>query len=112
MANPGLNYGSNLQHEIGGVLGMLATGIKRVIGRHTATPPHRHTAVGARTLTDAVVDHGTEVQGKYLGECQIKPMAPFLYTQEDEAIAVKLWEEMLVELSCASARDMITQIGK
>lgn len=65
MTNSGLNYGSNLQHEIGGVLGMLSTGVKRVIGRHTA--------VGARTLTDAVVNHGTEVHGKYLGDCQIKP---------------------------------------
>lgn len=65
MANPGLNYGSNLLHEIGGVLGILSNGVKRVIGRNIS--------VGARTLTDAAVDHGSEVHGKYLGDSQIKP---------------------------------------
>lgn len=38
-------------------------------------------------------------------------MAPVAYTQKGEAIAEKLWEETLVELSFANARDIITQIG-
>lgn len=63
--NPGFCYGSSLHREAGGVIGVVFTGFKRMIGRDTS--------VGARTLVDAAVVQGPESHGQYLGDCVVKP---------------------------------------
>ena len=64
--SPGLCRGSSLHREMNsGMLGAMFSGYKRVLGRPTD--------VGARTLTDAAVNHGQETHGQYLSECKVKP---------------------------------------
>jgi len=120
--NPGFCYGSNLHHEAAvGVVGAIFTGIKRTIGRSTE--------VGARSLTDAAVNHGSETHGKYLGDCQIKPqvqhafalsstlltscgMAPFVTSPKGDSVGERLWNETMAELSFARAQETLNDLKR
>ena len=64
--NPGFCYGSSLHRDATGAIGTVFSSFKRAIGRPTS--------IGARTLVDAAVVQGIESHGKYLGDCQIKPL--------------------------------------
>ncbi|KAI0723512.1 hypothetical protein C8Q76DRAFT_615793 [Earliella scabrosa] len=102
--SPGLCRGSSLHREMNsGMLGAMFSGYKRVLGRPTD--------VGARTLTDAAVNHGKETHGQYLSECKIKPMAPMVYTPDGEKAAAALWRETMAELSFASAAQIIAGLS-
>ncbi|KAH9887508.1 retinol dehydrogenase 12 [Xylariomycetidae sp. FL2044] len=100
-ANPGLVYGTGL-----GVVGNLADKIaavpKRMIGRSPS--------VGARTLTDGVVNHGPEAHGQYLEDCEIQPMAPLLYQPEARELGDTLWAEIMSELAFAGAEQVVEQL--
>jgi NAD(P)-dependent dehydrogenase (short-subunit alcohol dehydrogenase family) len=64
--NPGLCYGTGLGRAPGGsIADSIASFLKRLVGRSSS--------VGARVLTDGVVNHGLEAHGQYIEDCEIQP---------------------------------------
>ncbi|PHH81247.1 hypothetical protein CDD82_1186 [Ophiocordyceps australis] len=104
LVNPGFCWGSRLHRDVGGVVGGVLAVVKRIIGR---SPEE-----GARTLTDAVVRHGDEVHGQYLGDCKLKPMAPLVYQAEGAKIAEALWAETMAELEFAHVEEVLAGVGE
>ncbi|KAK3933622.1 short-chain dehydrogenase reductase [Diplogelasinospora grovesii] len=102
-ANPGLCYGSDLNREAGGVPGAIWSGIKRVLGHSTA--------VGARALVDAAVNHGSQSHGQYTEDGKIQPMAPIVYKPEGEKIAERLWQETMAEPAFARAAEILRRLS-
>ncbi|KAL4995045.1 hypothetical protein BDV10DRAFT_137679 [Aspergillus recurvatus] len=97
--NPGLCK-SGLDREFkGSFLGYLASLLQFLLAR---TP-----AVGARSLTDAVVNHGEKSHGQYVEDGEVVPMAPFVYSPEGENVAKRLWQETMDELAFAGVTDII-----
>ncbi|KAI1496964.1 putative short-chain dehydrogenase/reductase family protein [Biscogniauxia marginata] len=103
LVNPGFCWGSGLHHEVSGITSSILTGVKRVIGRSSV--------VGARTLTDAAVNHGEEVHGQYLGDCKLKPLAPLIYKPEGAKLAEKLWGETMAELAPFKASEVVAEVS-
>ncbi|KAI9789481.1 MAG: hypothetical protein M1816_006023 [Peltula sp. TS41687] len=100
IVNPGFCHGSGLHREASiGVVGAIFTGVKRTIGRSTQ--------IGARTLVDAALMHGPESHGRYLGDCQLKPMAPFTESAKGEEVGRRLWEETMAELQFANVQGIL-----
>lgn len=65
MPNLGLCYGTGLGTLPGRHIGeIIASWIKRILGRSSS--------VGARTITDAAVNHGPDAHGQYLEDCKIQ----------------------------------------
>jgi NAD(P)-dependent dehydrogenase (short-subunit alcohol dehydrogenase family) len=66
MPCPGLCYGTGLeslhQKNIGEVIGKT---VKRIFGRTSS--------IGARVITDGVVNHSSEAHGQYIEDCAIQP---------------------------------------
>ncbi|KAL5047918.1 hypothetical protein BDW71DRAFT_29138 [Aspergillus fruticulosus] len=97
--NPGLCK-SGLDREFkGSFLGYLASVMHFLLSRTTS--------VGARSLTDAVVNHGGKSHGQYVEDGEVVPMAPFVYSPEGEKIAKRLWQETMDELAFAGVADII-----
>ncbi|KAK3348779.1 putative short-chain dehydrogenase [Lasiosphaeria hispida] len=106
-ATPGMCYDSELDRASRGtVLGAVIGFMKRRVGYTSA--------VGARLMTDAAVNHGEETHGQYLGlnEKRVKPMVPIFYTEEGKEIVQRLWDETLEELSFANVKQIIEDIDK
>ncbi|KAK0724467.1 hypothetical protein B0H67DRAFT_568018 [Lasiosphaeris hirsuta] len=104
---PGMCYDSELDRAgKGTVLGAIIGFMKRRVGYTSA--------VGARLMTDAAVNHGEETHGQYLGlnEKRVKPMVPIFYTDEGKEIVQRLWDETMEELSFANVKKIIEDIGK
>ncbi|KAL4934134.1 NAD(P)-binding protein [Aspergillus undulatus] len=72
----------------------------------------RSASVGARALTDAVVNHSGGSHGMYIEDGEVVPMAPFVYTPEGEKVAAQLWGETLDELAFAGVQDILNGLGK
>lgn len=65
MPNPGMCYGTSLGHDGGGFLNALAAIPIRALGRSSA--------VGARCLIDAAVNHGKDSHGQYVEDGKLQP---------------------------------------
>ncbi|EFR01710.1 retinol dehydrogenase 12 [Nannizzia gypsea CBS 118893] len=101
--NPGLcktsltrNYKTSLQRVLFGIF--------KLVFARTA-------AVGARSITNAIVKHGSESHGQYLEDGEVQPMAPFVYTDEGKKVAELLWEETMAELSFANVSDILEDLS-
>ncbi|KAK3293089.1 uncharacterized protein B0H64DRAFT_476684 [Chaetomium fimeti] len=68
-------------------------------------------AVGAGMMTDAAVNHGEEVHGQFLSFQKVVPMAPMIYTKDEEKVSDQLWKETLEELSFAHVEDILREVS-
>ncbi|KAI1751477.1 hypothetical protein F4782DRAFT_505087 [Xylaria castorea] len=102
--NPGLCYGSGLARDgVGTLLGFIVRFVFRIFGRSCVS--------GARSLVDAVVNHGEEVHGQYLDGGSPTQMAPVVYTADGGRMAQSLWKETMSELSFAAVEDMVEALS-
>ncbi|KAI1324842.1 retinol dehydrogenase 12 [Xylariaceae sp. FL0255] len=103
--NPGLCYGSRLARDGDGTwVGWLVGILFRIFGTSCA--------VGAKSLVDAAVAHdSSEVHGQYLDRGKISRFAPIVYTPEGQAIAHRLWKEMMTEFSFTDAEKIIDELS-
>ncbi|KAL4911391.1 hypothetical protein BDW74DRAFT_184764 [Aspergillus multicolor] len=98
-SNPGLCK-SGLSREFdGSFLGYISKTMHLLIARTSA--------VGARSVVDAAVNHGAKSHGQYIEDGKIAPMAPFVYTTEGGKIAKRLWQETMDELAFAGVADIV-----
>ncbi|KAI9929382.1 hypothetical protein MW887_000851 [Aspergillus wentii] len=103
-ATPGMCHDSELNRELDQTIkGKVAKIAMRRVGYSTA--------VGARMVTDAAVNHGDETHGHYLGLQRIKPMAPVIYTPEGKQISDLLWKETMAELDFAGVEQTLKVVG-
>ncbi|KAI1080969.1 NAD(P)-binding protein [Whalleya microplaca] len=98
-ANPGLCY-SGLHRELGTAI---AIGT-RLIGRSPA--------VGARTFVHAATKLGESSHGQYVEDGKLRPMAPFVYSEEGKQVTQQLWKETMEELSFAGAQEIVASLGQ
>lgn len=82
--NPGLCY-SGLTREVS----IVATLMKFLLARTTE--------VGSRTLVHAAAA-GDQTHGKYLSECQVKEVAPFVLSSEGAETQKRVWKELSEQL--------------
>ncbi|OAL70187.1 hypothetical protein A7D00_5718 [Trichophyton violaceum] len=101
--NPGLCQTSLTRNFKGSLQGILF-GIFKLIFARTAT-------IGACSITDAVVNHGSESHGQYLEDGAVQPMAPFVYTDKGEEMAELLWEETMAEFSFANVSEILEDLS-
>ncbi|KAL4949981.1 hypothetical protein BDW69DRAFT_197642 [Aspergillus filifer] len=102
--NPGLcNTGLDREYN-GGFLRLVSSLISLILARKAS--------VGARSLTDAAVNHGEVSHGEYIEDGQVVPMAPFVYTAEGEKVAGRLWRETMDELAFAGVEDILNGLSK
>ncbi|KAK0615715.1 hypothetical protein B0T17DRAFT_352521 [Bombardia bombarda] len=103
--NPGLCYGSNLARDgYGTLFGKVFYGAVCVIGREAN--------LGARNLAHAAVSvGGKESHGRYVQDCEVRPMAPIVYTSEGKEVAARLWKETMKELSFAGVEEIVDRLG-
>ncbi|KAI1146873.1 NAD(P)-binding protein [Nemania diffusa] len=92
-ANPGLCY-SGLQRE----LGLLVDIAIRILGRSAV--------VGARSLMHAAVKLGESSHGQYVEDGKLRPMAPFVYSEQATLVIQRLWDETMKELSSFGVEDI------
>ncbi|RYP03792.1 hypothetical protein DL764_004904 [Monosporascus ibericus] len=105
LPSPGLCYGTSLGQLPGGsIVDSIVSVLKRIVGR----PP----SIGARSVIDGVVQHGSEAHGEYLEDCKLQPKAPLVYAPEGDRLAKALWDEVMAELSFANVEDIIQGLGK
>ncbi|ROV94089.1 hypothetical protein VMCG_08244 [Cytospora schulzeri] len=97
--NPGLCYGSGLNRDAAGVAGAVFGIFKRVVGYPIV--------VGARSVTDAAVNHGAKSHGQYVEDGKVQPMAPIVYNAEGKRVAERLWIETMEELAFAHAAEVV-----
>ncbi|KAM5438283.1 hypothetical protein MferCBS31731_005144 [Microsporum ferrugineum] len=100
--NPGLCK-TSLTRDYNGSFRGFIFGVFRLIFARTA-------AVGARSLTDALVKHGPESHGQFLEDGKIQPMAPMVYTRQGKEVAELLWQETIDELSFVNASSIIKDL--
>ncbi|KAI1124430.1 NAD(P)-binding protein [Nemania abortiva] len=93
-ANPGLCY-SGLQRELGMAMAISV----RIIGRSPA--------VGASRLVHAAVALDESSHGQYVEDGKLRPMAPFIYSEEGIRVARRLWDETMKELSFSGVQDTL-----
>ncbi|KAI4860321.1 hypothetical protein F4820DRAFT_453053 [Hypoxylon rubiginosum] len=67
--------------------------------------------VAARMITDAAVNHGDEIHGKFLSFQEIEGMATILYTPDDQRISEQLWSETMDELAFANIQELMKEIN-
>ncbi|KAI0861223.1 hypothetical protein F4860DRAFT_476331 [Xylaria cubensis] len=102
--NPGFCHSSGLTRDADGTFLGLVVGIMvRLLGR----PP----SVGARSVVDAAVYHGKEVHGQYLEDRKLTPMAPFVYSSDQERVTARLWKETIDELAFANVEAIIQELS-
>ncbi|ETS82996.1 hypothetical protein PFICI_04872 [Pestalotiopsis fici W106-1] len=104
-ASPGAIYDSQFNREFDRLpSGKVVRAILRRVGNSSA--------VGARMVTDAAVQHrDDEVHGKFLSFQKIVPMPPIIYTDEGAKISDQLWRETGVELSFAKVAEIVRDVG-
>ncbi|RYP60255.1 hypothetical protein DL769_008189 [Monosporascus sp. CRB-8-3] len=104
-ATPGMIHDSDFNREVDRTFGgKIAKVFMRRIGYTSA--------IGARCITDAAVNHGEETHGQYLSTQKLKPMAPITYTEEGKKISERLWTETMAELSFAKVQDIVDELSK
>ncbi|KAI1497643.1 putative short-chain dehydrogenase/reductase family protein [Biscogniauxia marginata] len=96
MVNPGLTRGTDIKRELPLVYRAVMTMLYLVVGRSVA--------VAATTYIDAVVAHGPETHGCFIGDWVIKPYPEMCYTEEGKEFGERLWEETMRELDFAGVR--------
>ncbi|KAL8654554.1 MAG: hypothetical protein Q9210_001426 [Variospora velana] len=99
LVNPGLCHGTGLHTDLSGVAAFLFGLFKRAIGRSTS--------IGARNLVSAAVVLGDESHGKYTSDCRVQPLAPMVTGKEGDAIASRLWKELMNELAFANVDEIL-----
>ncbi|KAI4288303.1 MAG: hypothetical protein L6R35_002440 [Caloplaca aegaea] len=100
LVNPGLCHSTGLHADLSGVLPFLFGLFKRAIGRTTS--------IGARTLVSAAVVLGDESHGKYSSNGRLHPSVATMVTgKEGEAIASRLWKELMDELAFANVNEIL-----
>ncbi|KAL7625719.1 hypothetical protein AAE478_004942 [Parahypoxylon ruwenzoriense] len=103
-ATPGMVHDSEISRDTAQAFtGKLAEVFRRRVGYTSA--------VGARMVVDAAVNHDKETHGQYLGLQKVKPMALMIYTPEGERVREILWKETLTEFSFAGVNGIIEEIG-
>ncbi|KAK6829449.1 short-chain dehydrogenase [Apiospora arundinis] len=90
-ANPGLCYGSGLNSELGWSVAVFM----RALGHSSA--------VGARSLVNAATVQDATSHGQFIEDCEMRPMAPFVYSEESKVVGQRLWKETMAELSFAGS---------
>ncbi|POS73825.1 hypothetical protein DHEL01_v207778 [Diaporthe helianthi] len=104
-ASPGAIHDSQFNRDIDKTPpGAVIKAVLRRIGNSSA--------VGARLITDAAVNHGEDVHGQFLSFGKIVPMPPIVYTDEGAKISAQLWKETLDELSFANAATIVEQVSR
>ncbi|KAK6858014.1 hypothetical protein PG995_005713 [Apiospora arundinis] len=98
-ANPGLCHGSAIARE----LGRPSSVFMRLVGRPAA--------VGARSIVHAATKEGERSHGQLVEDCQLRPMAPFVYSKEAVVVTGRLWEETMKELSFAEVKEIIETLS-
>ncbi|CAJ2512841.1 Uu.00g009600.m01.CDS01 [Anthostomella pinea] len=101
--NPGYCYGSRLGRETAGVVKLVGDAMARIFGRSTP--------IGARVIAHAVVRAGEDSHGQYIGDCELKAMAPMIYTTEGQKLAQQLWRETMDELSFAGVEEIVREVS-
>jgi NAD(P)-dependent dehydrogenase (short-subunit alcohol dehydrogenase family) len=97
--NPGLCSTSLQREHDGSVIGFVFGIIVKLLGRTAA--------IGARAITDAAVNHGTESHGQYLEDGKLRPLAPLVYKPEGVKLAQQLWKETMEDLEYAHVSRII-----
>ncbi|KAI0382172.1 NAD(P)-binding protein [Hypomontagnella monticulosa] len=104
-ATPMMVHDSEISRDTAqSLVGKIAEVFRRRIGYTSA--------VGARMIVDAAVNHGEETHGQYLGLQKLKPMAPIIYSPGGERLGELLWKETLEEFSFAQVEDIIKEISR
>ncbi|KAK8112008.1 Short chain dehydrogenase sol3 [Apiospora kogelbergensis] len=104
MATPGMVHDSNMNRETKAQLASkIVEPLRRMMGYTSA--------VAARLIVDAAVNHGPESHGRYLSEQRIKPMAPIVYTEEGQALKDQIWDETLAEFGFANMGGIINGLA-
>ncbi|OTA98012.1 hypothetical protein M426DRAFT_326314 [Hypoxylon sp. CI-4A] len=103
-ASPGSVYDTEFNREYTTFAGTVSSWILPYFGNTSV--------VGARMITDAAVNHGEEIHGKFLSFQQVEGMAPILYTPDGERISEQLWKETLDELSFADVEGILSSISE
>ncbi|GAP85196.1 putative short-chain dehydrogenase reductase family protein [Rosellinia necatrix] len=68
--------------------------------------------VGARMITDAVVNHGKETHGQFLSFQMVISMAPIIYTENGKKIREQLWKETMAEFSFVDAENILKDVSQ
>ncbi|KAI8944148.1 hypothetical protein F4801DRAFT_572704 [Xylaria longipes] len=104
-ASPGSVHSTEFNREIEHTFsGALA----KKIQRRVANSPD----IGARMITDAVVNHGEETHGQFLSFQTMIYMAPIIYTEEGKKIKEQLWKETIAEFSMVNAEKILQDIAQ
>ncbi|KAH6639952.1 hypothetical protein BKA67DRAFT_596245 [Truncatella angustata] len=74
MVNPDMTRGTNIKRELPSLYGAIMAMLYLVVGRSVV--------VAATTYADAVVAHGPETHGCFIGDWVIKPYPEICYTEE------------------------------
>ncbi|KAK7983602.1 hypothetical protein PG989_011004 [Apiospora arundinis] len=98
-ANPGLCYGSGLNSELGWSVAVFM----RALGHSSA--------VGARSLVNAATVQDAMSHGQFIEDCEMRPMAPFVYSEESKVVGQRLWKETMAELSFAGVESIINDFS-
>ncbi|KAI0179260.1 NAD(P)-binding protein [Hypoxylon sp. FL1284] len=69
-------------------------------------------SVAASMITDAAVNHGEEIHGKFLSFQIVEDLAPIIYTPEGEKISKQLWRETMDELAFANVEGILKGISE
>ncbi|KAL4864892.1 hypothetical protein BDV12DRAFT_200707 [Aspergillus spectabilis] len=101
--NPGLCKTGLVREFKGSLFGFFASIFQLLLARTSA--------VGARSLTDAVVNHGAASHGEYIEDGKAEPMAPFVYKPQGDRVAKQLWQETMDELAFAGVKDIISGLS-
>ncbi|KUI58319.1 WW domain-containing oxidoreductase [Cytospora mali] len=104
-ASPGVCHDSEFNREVEKTfLGAILRRFQKGLGNTCA--------VGARMMTDALVNHGEETHGQFLSFQKVVPMAPIVYTPEGKEVSERLWKETMAELSFAKAEDIVNAVSE
>ncbi|AEO70941.1 f3d6515c-665a-4909-ba2f-dfb0f1fbd9cb [Thermothielavioides terrestris] len=102
-ASPGAIHDSEFMRDLDGTFAgaIMRAGLRRI---------GNSSAIGARMVTDAVVNHGEETHGRFWSFQKPAPLAPVVYTEEGDKISAQLWQETMEELSFAHVEDILRDI--
>ncbi|KAI0116552.1 NAD(P)-binding protein [Nemania sp. FL0031] len=90
--------------------GLCSSGLQRELGLSTTIPTRilgRSPAIGARALLHAAVKQDETSHGQYVEDGKLRPMAPFVYSEQGPTVAQRLWDETLQELAFAGVQDAV-----
>ncbi|KAI1178070.1 NAD(P)-binding protein [Nemania sp. FL0916] len=102
-ASPGSCHSTEYNREI---KHSFSSALTKRIQRCIANKPE----VGARTITDAVVNRGEKTHGQFLSFQRLVYIAPIIYTEEGKRIKEQLWKETIAEFSMVNAEKILHDI--